>query len=141
MSCKNPSDNMKKMYAARRTASLNKVQTAIDKIKEDGREVTKKELIALTGLSSAAFSQPHIKELLKKNEVCQFNPKRKEQLTRNQKTIQDLYYRNRQLETQLNQLTEQCQTLSKQYDLMFSLIQSITANTTANNHHISFAGR
>lgn len=69
---KQPSENMQKMYAAKRERTLSLIQDAIDEIKEDNRIVTKKELMSLTGLSSGTFSQEHVKELLRKNEVCQF---------------------------------------------------------------------
>lgn len=71
---KQPSENMQKMYAAKREKTLALIQGAIDEIEEDHRIVTKKELMALTGLSSGTFSQQHVKELLAKNQVCQFRP-------------------------------------------------------------------
>lgn len=71
---KQPSENMQKMYAAKREKTLALIQRAIDEIEEDHRIVTKKELMALTGLSSGTFSQQHVKELLAKNQVCQFRP-------------------------------------------------------------------
>lgn len=69
---KGPSDKMKEMYAAKRAATLKKIQDAIDYIQEDQRIVTKKELIEITGISSGTFSQDYVKELLKKNKVCQY---------------------------------------------------------------------
>lgn len=72
-----PSENMRKMYASKREATLARIQEAIDAIQEDHRIVTKKELMALTGLSSGTFSQEHVKELLAKNQVCQYRPTRK----------------------------------------------------------------
>lgn len=71
---KQPSENMQRMYAAKREKTLALIQGAIDEIEEDHRIVTKKELMALTGLSSGTFSQQHVKELLAKNQVCQFRP-------------------------------------------------------------------
>ena len=71
---KQPSENMQRMYAAKREKTLALIQGAIDEIEEDHRIVTKKELMALTGLSSGTFSQQHVKELLAKNRVCQFKP-------------------------------------------------------------------
>lgn len=71
---KQPSENMQRMYAAKKEKTLALVQGAIDEIQEDHRIVTKKELMALTGLSSGTFSQQHVKELLAKNQVCQFKP-------------------------------------------------------------------
>ena len=71
---KQPSENMQRMYAAKREKTLALIQGAIDEIEEDHRIVTKKELMALTGLSSRTISQQHVKELLAKNRVCQFKP-------------------------------------------------------------------
>lgn len=71
---KQPSENMQRMYAAKREKTLALIQGAIDEIQEDHRIVTKKELMALTGLSSGTFSQQHVKELLAKNQVCQYRP-------------------------------------------------------------------
>ena len=71
---KQPSENMQRMYAAKCEKTLALIQGAIDEIEEDHRIVTKKELMALTGLSSGTFSQQHVKELLAKNRVCQFKP-------------------------------------------------------------------
>ena len=71
---KQPSENMQRMYAAKREKTLALIQEAIDEIQEDHRIVTKKELMALTGLSSGTFSQQHVKELLARNQVCQYRP-------------------------------------------------------------------
>ena len=72
MISKKPSENMKKMYAQKRKATLDKIQSAIDEIQEDNRIVTKKELMELTGISSGTLSQQYVKELLKENKVCQY---------------------------------------------------------------------
>ena len=97
---KQPSENMQRMYAAKREKTLALIQGAIDEIEEDHRIVTKKELMALTGLSSGTFSQQHVKELLAKNRVCQFRPLAKvsqkgitrlsRELQRAQSRLQDL---------------------------------------------------
>lgn len=61
-------------YDRRRTRTMQKVQAGIDQIKAEGREVTKKELMEITGLSTGTFSKDHVKEVLKKNQVCQYAP-------------------------------------------------------------------
>ena len=68
---------LQNMYIAKKQATLEKIQTAIDDIQADGKIVTKKELMELTGLSSGTFSQDYVKELLEKNCVCQFRKSRK----------------------------------------------------------------
>ena len=67
--CKN---RREQMYEEKRQRTETLIQNAIDDIKADGREVTKKELILVTGLSSGTFSTDRVKEILKKNKVCQF---------------------------------------------------------------------
>jgi hypothetical protein len=57
--------------------TINKVQNAIDELKAEGNIVTRKLLLERTGLSNSVLSKPHIKEVLKKNKVCQFALKRK----------------------------------------------------------------
>ena len=74
---KKTSENMQRMYATKRENTLKNIQEAIDEIQELNRIVTKKELIELTGLSSGTFSQEYVKELLKKNRVCQFQERSK----------------------------------------------------------------
>lgn len=73
---KEPSANMKAMYSKKRESSIKKVQEAIETLRDQGLKVTKKALIELTGLSSGTFSQPHIKEILKLNKVCQYAPEK-----------------------------------------------------------------
>lgn len=69
---KQPSEGMKKMYADKRKNTTEKIQNAIDLIQDEGRIVTKKELMQLTGISSGTFSQDYVKEILKINKVCQY---------------------------------------------------------------------
>lgn len=60
---------------AKKERTLEIIQNVIDALKEEGTIVTKKLLIELSGFSAATFSKPHVKELLQRNEVCQFRPK------------------------------------------------------------------
>lgn len=63
--------------------TINRVQNAIDELKAEGNIVTRKLLLERTGLSNSVLSKPHIKEILKKNKVCQFTSKRKVNSTQN----------------------------------------------------------
>ena len=63
--------------------TINKVQNAIDELKAEGNIITRKLLLERTGLSNSVLSKPHIKEVLKKNKVCQFALKRKINVTAN----------------------------------------------------------
>ncbi len=69
---KQPSENMQNMYAEKKAHTLQLIQAAIDEIQEDNRIVTKKELMSITGLSSGTFSRDYVKELLQRNQVCQY---------------------------------------------------------------------
>lgn len=110
---KQPSENMRKMYEAKRVTTLGRIQEAIDTIKEDNRIVTKKELMSLTGLSSGTFSQEHVKELLRKNEVCQYRRVSKVPENQNATTSKDAEI------ARLSQELEKCR--SRQQDLEIAL--------------------
>ncbi|MER2106914.1 MAG: hypothetical protein ABS949_08230 [Solibacillus sp.] len=77
-----------------RNETKDKIQQAINTLKEEGAMVTKKALIELSGYSASTFSKPHIKELLEKNEVCQFRKttqtSKSQNDQRNQKKIEAL---------------------------------------------------
>lgn len=55
-----------------RRSSVEKVQKAIDELKDEGFVVTTKLLMERTGLARSTFSKEHIKEVLKENKVCRF---------------------------------------------------------------------
>ena len=66
---------LRKKQAAARQATLSKIQGAIDELRENSEEVTKKRLIEITGLAASTFSKDHVKNLLQSNEVCQYKPR------------------------------------------------------------------
>ena len=80
---------MKKMYFEKKQNTLRKIQDAIDEIQEDNRIVTKKELMSITGISSGTFSQDYVKELLKKNKVCQFRVTTTISTSQNKKKLEE----------------------------------------------------
>lgn len=113
---KQPSENMRKMYAAKREETLARIQEAIDAIQEDHRIVTKKELMALTGLSSGTFSQEHVKRLLEQNRVCQYRPTGK---------VGEADRRDLNKDAEITRLTKELQrTRSQLQDLGISLDKS-----------------
>lgn len=57
--------------------TVNKVQIAIDELKAEGCIVTRKLIIERAGVSSSVLSKPHGKAVLEKNEVCQYEVKKK----------------------------------------------------------------
>lgn len=66
---------LQKKQDATRQVTLKKIQAAIDELRENSEEVTKKRLIEITGLAASTFSKNHVKDLLQSNEVCQFKPR------------------------------------------------------------------
>lgn len=72
MSKRDIPSKLKEKQLAKRNETLEKIQSCIYEIKEFNGVVTKKKLIEMTGYSASTFSKEHVKELLKKNKVCQF---------------------------------------------------------------------
>ena len=70
-------DSLKKLQDEKRSQTLFKIQEVIDELKNDSAEVTKKKLIEMTGYSASSFSKQHVKDLLKRNKVCQYKEKLK----------------------------------------------------------------
>lgn len=154
MISKKPSENMKKMYAQKRKATLDKIQYAIDEIQEDNRIVTKKELMELTGISSGTLSQQYVKELLKENKVCQYretitidNADKKKKLEEksilslqkeNQKLISKMQdfeiviekndKKYRELQTNYNNLDREYKLLKGKYQQLLEYLEALGAN-------------
>lgn len=68
------SENSIKYTEGKKNDTLSKVEDAIKLIKSQDREVTRKELLELAGVSSSVLCKPYVKELLKKHEVLMFKP-------------------------------------------------------------------
>lgn len=145
---------MKKMYAQKRKATLDKIQSAIDEIQEDNRIVTKKELMELTGISSGTLSQQYVKELLKENKVCQYretitidNADKKKKLEEksilslqkeNQKLISKMQdfeiviekndKKYRELQTNYNNLDREYKLLKGKYQQLLEYLEALGAN-------------
>lgn len=113
---KKPSENMKKMYFEKKQNTLRKIQDAIDEIQEDNCIVTKKELMSITGISSGTFSQDYVKELLKKNKVCQFRVTTTISTSQNKKKLEE--------ETILALTKENQKLISKMQDFEIVLEQN-----------------
>jgi len=92
-----------------RLNTKKKIQDGIDIITEEGGVVTKKKLIAITGLSNATFSKKHAKEVLEVNKVCQFKNK-KQVIKNNDNVLSDqLYFKISKLEKEKNLLNSKLQ--------------------------------
>ena len=72
MLTKKPSDNMKKMYEAKRKETSQKIIAAIKELQSDGGVVTRKKIIDMTGVSSGTLSQEYIKDIFREYQVLQF---------------------------------------------------------------------
>ena len=59
-------------HKKQREQTRETVQQAILSLKEEGRTVTTKNLVEITGLSRATFSKPHVDEILRMNKVCKY---------------------------------------------------------------------
>ncbi len=121
---KRTSDKMQKMYLEKRATTLSKIQSAIDEMKEDHRIVTKKDLMEMTALSSGTFSQDHVKELLKSNEVCQYRNRKKvrtEILEKNKDNkIDDLIIENQKLTSRIQDYELAIERANIKYDKLTS---------------------
>lgn len=67
-----PSAQMKEMYARKREETLKRIEASIRDMKEYGEPVTKKLIMERAGVSSGTLSKPYVLDLLKKEKVCQF---------------------------------------------------------------------
>lgn len=95
-------ESLIKFQEQRRAETLRTIQNAIDTLKEEGTIVTKKLLIELSGYSASTFSKPHVKELLERNEVCQF---------RKRVTVQGKQNLDEKLKRQNERLQKKCNLL------------------------------
>lgn len=87
-----------------RHETLSVIQKAIDDLKSEGTIVTKSLLIELSGYSASTFSKPHVKSLLEKNEVCQFQKRRTVQSRREEFQQKKQHQQYEQLQKKYNQL-------------------------------------
>lgn len=95
--------------------TLHKLQMAIDRIKQDGRRVTRKELMDISGLSSGTLSKPYVKELFKENKVCQFSPESINRKENKSQTLADVIYENQKLKAIIKDMDRKYAELEKQY--------------------------
>ena len=99
-------DALLKQQEQRKNETIDKIQSAIDTLKEEGTIVTKKLLIELTGYSASLMYKEHVEELLKKNEVCQYRKTTTVSNQSKQKTADvKLIRQNEQLQKKYNKLT------------------------------------
>lgn len=66
------SDGCKNYQNEARQKTIDAVQTAIDRLKEEGAIVTISKLMELTGYSRSTFSKVHVADVFKKNKVCKY---------------------------------------------------------------------
>ncbi len=102
-------NTLKEKQEKNRLETINKVQEAIDDIKQDGGIVTRKLLLEKTGLSNSTFSKPHVKDVLEANRVCQFATKKKVLSTSKEDVTKNLYKEIEKLKRENNILTSKLQ--------------------------------
>ena len=72
---------------ALKSGTIETIQQAINDLQTEGFVVSKKLLLERTGFSNSLFSKGHVKDLLKKNGVCQFKNRQVIPRTANQDDI------------------------------------------------------
>ena len=95
-------ESLIKHQEQRKAETLQTVQSVIDVLKEEGTIITKKMLIELSGYSPSTFSKAHLKELLEKNEICQY---------RKRETVSSAQTVDSKLKRQKEQLVNKCNKL------------------------------
>ena len=133
-------EGLQKFHDEAKQTSLTKIQDAINVIKADNRIVTKKELIELTGLSSGTFSRPYVKELLQKNQVCQYRGLQLENTETKTKqikeaTIEQLSKKVLSLESKIQDYDLQLEKKTKDFDKLKE------EHTKLENEHILLRGK
>lgn len=93
------------------------VQQAILSLKEEGRTVTIKNLVEITGLARATFSKPHVDEILKINKVCKYKDKG-EVITKADKTPHELKVEIQLLENKIARLVKKNEELLNEKNSM-----------------------
>lgn len=102
-------NTLKEKQEQNRLETINKVQEAIDDIKQDGGIVTRKLLLEKTGLSNSTFSKPHVKDVLEANRVCQFATKKKVLSVAKEDVTKNLYKEIEKLKRENNILASKLQ--------------------------------
>lgn len=82
-----------------KTATIDKVQTAITDLQAEGFIVTRKLLLERTGLSNSVLSKQHIKDVLKDNRVCQYAVKKKIKTESDKDILVELNNANKKIES------------------------------------------
>ena len=109
MDKRNIPSKLKEKQEQARLDTINKVQEAIDDIRQEGGIVTRKLLLEKTGLSNSTFSKPHVKDVLEANKVCQFASKKKVLSTTKEDVVKNLYKEIEKLKKENNVLISKLQ--------------------------------
>ena len=65
-------ENMRNYTEGRKQETICKIKDAISMMKLQGRPITRKELVAESGVSSSVLSKPYIKAILEEEQVLMF---------------------------------------------------------------------
>lgn len=145
---------LKQKQEEKRQENMDKVQNAIDQLKDEGYKITVDLLSKTTGLSRTTIGKPHIQQVLKNNRVCKYEIKKtlhkysemnkddlefeikrlKKQLNKksleienSKKKINDLKVKNYELENRVERLIGELQlisTKSRERGVRLELIKS-----------------
>lgn len=82
----------------KRQETIDKVQQAIDELREEGAIINRKSILERSQLSNSVLSKPHIIEVLKENKVCQFQIKCKVTNNEEQNIVSELNKAHKKIE-------------------------------------------
>lgn len=68
----NRTENMRNYTEGRKQETIHKIREAISMMKSQGRPITRKDLVAESGVSSSVLSKPYIKAILEEEQVLMF---------------------------------------------------------------------
>lgn len=92
---------LKQQQEEKRQESMDKIQNAIDELKDEGYKITVELLSKMTGLSRTTIGKPHIQQVLKNNRVCKYERK-KTSHKYSEMNKDDLEFEVKRLKKQLN---------------------------------------
>lgn len=116
-------ESLKLKQDNQRNKTIEKVQNAIDLIREEGGIVTKKRLIEITGLAATTFSKQHVKEVLEINKVCQFS--KNKEIKKVDAKDERLIKQNKKLKEELLVLNNKLDEKNIAYDLLEEKYQKL----------------
>ncbi len=113
MGKRQPTQNMQKMYEAKKADTLSRIRAAIHEMKDFGEPVTKAGIMKMAGVSSGTLSKPYVVAVLKEEKVCQFATVHALNYRRYQQIMSSLTQENAKLKSKIKQQDEKIVALTK----------------------------